>query len=548
MFAATRLIADQYKLVSVAEMKAIEARADAAGHSYRAMMELAGEAVAQAVLQHYGMLRPRVLVLVGPGANGGDGLVCARHLRQAGVTVTAYLWKRRPAWSSPVPSTGPSTVVEPGDEHLAQVVELGILVDHAEEDPDFDTLRSRLTESTLIVDALLGTGANRPIEGRLATLLECAHHARDARPHLDVVAVDCPSGLHCDTGAVDPHTLPANLTVTFAYAKLGHYQFPGVDASGLLQVADIGVYPYAGDDLRTFLLNADTVRPWLPARPRVSHKGAFGKVMVVAGSAWYPGAAALSCAAAGRVGVGLVTGALPRPIWPVVASRLAEPTWLPLPAEDSSEGELTVGGIDESAASTVAQAVAGYDALLLGCGLGQAATTRHFVQQLLQSPNLPPTLIDADGLNALSPLADWPHRLPAQSVLTPHPAELSRLCALPLDEVLPNRWSLARQQAAAWTTVILAKGPYTVIAEPSGGLAVLPIATPALATAGTGDVLAGCVAGLMAQGVAPFAAACLGAWLHGVAGQQCEAEIGPAGVVAGDLLARLPDVMKRLRG
>jgi ADP-dependent NAD(P)H-hydrate dehydratase / NAD(P)H-hydrate epimerase len=519
------------KLVSVGEMQAIEQAADAAGHSYAEMMELAGKAVAATLLQHYGALRPTTTVLVGPGNNGGDGLVCARYLHQAGLPVRVYLWKR---------ATDPAQDYE---QHLAKVVALGVPVVHADEDATFDRLRQWLAESTVLVDALLGTGANRPIGGQLADLLQSIQSTRSQRPHLDVVAVDCASGLNCDTGAVDPNTVPATLTVTFAYAKYGHYQFPGVEVTGHLEVVDIGVYPYSGAELRTFLLQPEVVRSWLPPRPRVSHKGSFGKVMAVVGSARYPGAAYLSCAAAGRVGAGLVTGAVAKPVWSIMAGRLAEPTWLPLPEGEASEE----GAIDQRAAPVVREALPGYDALLLGCGLGQAPTTGRFVFDLLTGAQLSPTVIDADGLNLLAQRPGWPSLLPQQTILTPHAAELGRLCQLPLETVLRERWSLARQQAVEWQAVVLAKGPYTVIADPAGWLAVLPVATPALATAGTGDVLAGAIAGLLAQGVAPFAAASLGAWLQGAAGLACEREIGPAGVVAGDLLLRLPVVMNNLR-
>jgi NAD(P)H-hydrate epimerase len=518
-------------LVSVAEMQAIEQATNAGGHSYAQMMELAGAAVARTILTHYGSLRPVVLVLVGPGNNGGDGLVCARHLQQAGLSVYAYLWKRR---------DGPD---EDEGQHLARVRALGAPTAHADNDPGFDRLRSWLGQATVVVDALLGTGANRPISGQLADLLTCVTAVRTTRPHLDVVAVDCASGLQCDTGLVDPHTLSANITVTFAYAKFGHYQFPGVTASGVVEVADIGVAEHLGHALRTFVLTADLVRPWLPARPRVSHKGSFGKALAAVGCMNYPGAAFLACSAAGRVGAGLVTGAVAQPVWPVVASRLAEATWLPLP---TGAGEAT-DVIGASAAETVMAALSGYDALLVGCGLGQRPTTQRFVQQLLAHSTLPPTVVDADGLNGLAKREQWPAPLPAQTILTPHLAEMARLCQLTVGEVTNQRWALAREKAAGWNAVVLLKGPYTVIADPQGWLAVLPVATPALATAGTGDVLAGAILGLLAQGVAPFAAACLGAWLHGAAGLRCAAEMGDAGVLASDLLPRLPEVMRLLR-
>jgi NAD(P)H-hydrate epimerase len=188
-----------------------------------------------------------------------------------------------------------------------------------------------------------------------------------------------------------------------------------------------------------------------------------------------------------------------------------------------------------------------YSAMILGCGLGKAATTKEFVAAILEQPKLPRLLIDADGLNSLAALENWPDRLPPETLLTPHPAEMGRLCGLSVAQVTEARWSLARKMAAEWNVVILLKGPYTVIAAPDGRLAVLPVATAALATAGTGDVLSGIVGGLMAQGLPPFSAACLGSWLHGQAGLRCAADIGTTGVLASDLLVILPHIITDLR-
>ena len=526
---STFSIPNELKLVRVAEMQRIEQRADAAGHSFATMMERAGAATARAV-SHHAPQSSSVLVLVGPGNNGGDGLVCARHLHQAGWLVRVYLWKRR---------TDPDHDYE---QHFAKLIALGIPTVHADDDPTLQQARAWLAEADVVVDALLGTGSNRPISGQLADLLAQVRTAKAERPAVLIVAVDCASGLHCDTGAVDPYTVAADATITFAYAKWGHYQFPGVAVTGTLVVADIGIAPHLAADVQTFLLRADLVRPWLPARPALSHKGTYGKLMAAVGSVNYPGAAYLSLAAAGRVGAGLITGAVAQPVWGVVAGRLPEPTWLPLP---TGLGE-AAGLIDASAAPLLANALAGYTALLVGCGLGQHPTTQRFLQELLANPDLPPTLIDADGLNCLAKLPNWPQLLPAATVLTPHPAELGRLCNLPVAAVSADRWRLARDKAAEWKTVVLAKGPYTVVADPAGWMAVLPVATAALATAGTGDVLSGTIAGLMTQGVAPFLAACLGAWLHGTAGQLCADEVGVVGVVASDLLPRLPVVTNAL--
>ena len=537
------------KILSVAEMQTLERAADASGHPFAAMMVRAGEAVAEAIDEDFTNAVAGVLILAGPGNNGGDGLVCARHVYKPRV----YLWKRS---------------AEPKDDnegHLAALIEKGVEIVHADADPDFAILRSWLAECGVVVDALLGTGSNRPIESQLADLLDAVKTGLADGPYHDylqgepplVVAVDCPSGLNCDTGALDPHAISADITVTFGHAKHGQYKFPGAGAVGKLVVTDIGIDPALSDDISTFVLDRAWVAEQLPARPAVSHKGSYGKVMAAVGSINYPGAAYLSCAAAARIGAGLVTAAVAQPIWAPLAAKLSEATFVLLPSD--------MGVIAEGGAKLLREKLAGYDALLVGCGLTQEEPAQHFVRALFGSaqaktrpsgpfsigagkPNsaddaahaLPATVIDADGLNCLARLENWPDLLPAACVLTPHPAEMARLCGIQVADVLADPWGLAKKMAVAWGVVVLLKGPYTVVAEPGGVVAVLPIATSALATAGTGDVLAGCVAGLLAQGLAPFPAACAGAWLHGQAGLLSEEEVGPSGTLAGDLLARLP--------
>lgn len=516
------------RIVTVAEMQVIERNADAAGHSYATMMEIAGRAVAEAILARYG--RVSSLVLAGPGNNGGDGLVCARHLHEAGAAVRVYLWKR--ATSSAHDYEG----------HFATLAERGVALMQAADDPGFVTLREWL-DGSIVVDALLGTGANRPIQGQLAMLMDAVKDAQHtAEAPFPIVAVDCASGMDCDTGALDPHTLTPDLTVTFAYAKAGHYLFPGAAATGELIVADIGIDPTLAAEVQTFAIDATTVQDWLPKRPNNSHKGAFGKVMLAVGSEAYPGAAYLASAAAGRAGAGLVTVAAIRSVWALVAAKLPEPTYALLPDALGPNGAV----IAEDAAIVLGDALAGYRALVLGCGIGATSTTRAFVARLLEQ-SLLPMVIDADGLNCLATLVGWPKRLPEQSVLTPHPAEMARLCGLSVEEVTANRWSLAREKAATWQSVVLLKGPYTVIAEPTGRLALLPVATAALATAGSGDVLAGVIGGLLAQGLTAFEAACVGAWLHGMAGLHCAETMGAAGVVASDLLPVLPLIQQEVR-
>jgi NAD(P)H-hydrate epimerase len=237
----------------------------------------------------------------------------------------------------------------------------------------------------------------------------------------------------------------------------------------------------------------------------------------------------------------LVTGAIPESIWPVVAGQVLEATWLPLPA---AAGFLQTT-LCREAAELLADTLAGYDALVVGCGIGATQDSRAFIHALLAHP-LPPMVLDADGLNALA--GQTPDQRPSLpgTVLTPHPAELARLTGHVTASAVAERWLLARTLATMTSSVVLAKGPYTVIATSSGAMGVLPIATPALATAGTGDVLSGLIGGLLAQGLAPFQAACCGAWLHGQAGLLCEAELGVSGSVAGDIVERIGAARKRL--
>jgi NAD(P)H-hydrate epimerase len=552
------------KLVTVEQMRRIEKQADAAGHTYAAMMERAGAAVAHAIQAPAPAKAKRVLILVGPGNNGGDGLVAARVLREAGDEVSCYLLSERP-----------------GDPLLQAARDVGVTVAVAAQDATFNTLNRLAREANVIVDALLGTGAARPIEGLLAGLLQTVKHGIEQRnkpkvkelreclpastqPHTPeplLVGVDGPTGLNYDTGALEPAAIPMDLTITFAYPKPGHFAFPGASACGRLLVADIGTDPHLADDIQLEVADAEMVRALLPPRPADAHKGTFGKALLVAGSIYYSGAAALAAQAAARVGTGLVTLALPRAIYGAVASKLTEITYHPLP--DS------LGVLNADAVRVLGEKLKGYQALLVGPGLSTEKETITFVRRLLnaeppttkghigfQSANdkagadqiaLPPLVVDADALNALAEVEDWAKRLPPLSILTPHPGEMARLMKLEDKTALQDRLGMARKMAAEWGHVLILKGAFTVVAHPDGRAVVLPFANPALATAGSGDVLAGAVVGLLAQGLSPFDAAVCGGYLHGLAGELARREMGEAGVIAGDLLARLPEAMRTTR-
>ncbi len=539
------------KIFSVSEMVAAEKAADASGVTYDQMMETAGRAVAEAIMARYPVDGRTVTILVGPGNNGGDGLVAGRYLAQAGADVAFYLYKGR----------DPET-----DHNLAQVQEMGLTILTAEYDQRYRVLRNRLRISHIVIDALLGTGVSRPIGGGLAGLMKQAaaglkdradqesptlqsrltsvaslggtgteEQADPERPALSIVAVDCPSGLNCDNGGLDPLAIAADLTVTFAGPKRGHFIFPGAAACGELVVADIGI----GLDLpevagvRLELVTAGTARGWLPPRRLDGHKGTFGWVLIAAGSSRYWGAAALAGRAAYRAGAGLVSLAVPSLIRPALATQLPEATY-PLIADQ----ELLTG----RAAGAILDDLEPYKALLVGPGLFKAD---EFIDVLLRArEKLPPLVIDADGLNLLAARPGWQSMLPPGTILTPHPGEMARLMGVSLGEVKErDRVELAREKAVEWGCTLLLKGAYTVVAAPDGRAGLLPVANPVLATAGSGDVLSGLIVAMLGQGLQPYRAAALAGFLHGAAG---EASGVQAGMLASDLADLVPAVLNRL--
>jgi NAD(P)H-hydrate epimerase len=552
------------KIVSVEQMREIEAASDSAGHAYAAMMELAGRGVADAIRARVDVADRCVLVLVGPGNNGGDGLVAARHLWRAGAGVVCYLLKNR----------DPAT-----DPNYRSLLELGVPVVHSADDPGWRRLAEHLASADVIVDSLLGTGTRLPLRGQLAEMLRTVKvslgersaayepsavspAAPGATPHHRgpfVVAVDGPTGLDFDSGSLSELSLPAHLTVTFACPKIGHFRFPGAAELGELVIADIGTDPSLARDVLLEVADPQMVRRMLPQRAAGAHKGTFGKALVIAGSVNYTGAAYLAGASATRVGAGLVTVGLAEPIHAAVASRLAEATYLLLPHD--------LGAIAVDAADVVSEKADGYDGLLIGPGLGREKGTQAFLDGLLSGPvarraigfpgalraktarqSLPPMVIDADGLNIISELDDWALRLTPGSILTPHPGEMARLMGCTIADVEVDRIGVARDQSSQWGHVVVLKGAYTVVAAPDGRVVIQPFANAGLATAGTGDVLAGAIVGLRVQGLAAFESAVAGSYLHGLSGQLAREEWGTAGMVAGDLLSALPEAIRTLCG
>jgi ADP-dependent NAD(P)H-hydrate dehydratase / NAD(P)H-hydrate epimerase len=536
------------KLVTVSQMQAIEKEADANGLTYDMMMENAGQGLADVILDLFvDEIEPETVGLVGPGNNGGDTLVAMTALVEEGWKAKAYLVKRKK------------------DDLVKRFTEAGGEVITGKD--GFDQLAEAIEVADVLLDGILGTGIKLPLKKDVAELLAEVNDILDSLDEAPLVlAVDCPSGVDCDSGEVAEETIPADLTVTMAAVKQGLVKLPAFEYVGELEVVDIGL----PDDLismqsvTTEVAEAESVAALLPERPLESHKGTFGTALIAAGSVNYTGAAILAGEAAYRVGAGLVTLAVPAPLHGALAGQFPEATWVLLPHE--------AGRVSENASDVLSKNFEQASALLIGPGFGTETTTKVFLENLLAGRsaqkkaaarigfvhvdakpseetenNLPPMIVDADGLKLLSQIKDWWTKLPPLSILTPHPGEMSVLTGLSKEEIQEDRQNTALKFAKEWGHVVVLKGAFTVVASPDGLLTLIPVASPALAHAGTGDVLAGLVVGLRAQGLEAFDAAVAGAWIHAQAGLYAADDLGTAAsVLAGDVLNSVSDVISDL--
>jgi NAD(P)H-hydrate epimerase len=536
------------KLVSVSQMQAIEKEADAGGLTYDQMMENAGQGLADIILNLYaGDSELEAVGLVGPGNNGGDTLVALSALAAGGWKARAYLVKRKK------------------DDLVKRFLEAGGEV-LSKENP-FEQLVKAIETADVFLDGVFGTGIKLPLKKDVSELLAEINDVLNGLNESPlIIAVDCPSGVDCDTGEVAEEAIPADITVTMAAVKQGMLKLPAFEYIGELKVVNIGLPEDLPSfhDLQAEVADAEMVAGLLPERPLTSHKGTFGTALIAAGSVNYTGAVILAGEAAYRVGAGLVTLAVPAPLHGALAGRIPEATWVLLPHE--------LGVISANAGEVLSKHFEKASALLLGPGFGTENATKEFIENILEerysakkvaqrigfvrqdsekkeenNVKLPPLVFDADALKLLAENKDWPQKIPAPAILTPHPGEMAVLTGLTKELIQESRQDLASQYAKTWGHVVVLKGAFTVVAAPDGRITVIPIASPALARAGTGDVLAGLIVGLRAQGMEPFEAAVAGAWIHAQAALYAADDLGTtASVLAGDVLDSVPDVLSDL--
>jgi NAD(P)H-hydrate epimerase len=496
------------------EMRAVDRHAiEEVGLPGRLLMETAGRAVASALLERFpDLCRP--LILCGSGNNGGDGFVVARVLR---------------TWNDAlVPSVcvigDRDRMSEETRANLDLLVRSGVEVGFG---GDKESARELAADADLIVDAILGVGITRPVTGPLAELFEAISELP-----IPIVALDVPSGFPVDTGAENGAEMRADLVVTLGLPKLGLALRP-TDAEIL--VADIGLpsESTAEAGIRQRVLTAEAVCLGLPERPVAAHKGTFGHVLIVAGSTGKTGAACLAAEGSVRGGAGLVTVAIEAGLHPILEQKLTEAMTVPI-------GTSTAGALDTTSAPQLDEVVPERDAVVVGPGLSTDPGTVELLRSWLSDVRAP-TVVDADALNAF---AGDPAALRGSGprLLTPHPGEMGRLLGRSPAEVQADRVGAARELARSAEAVVLLKGARSVIATPEGDVWINPTGGPGLATGGTGDVLAGLLGALLAQGCEPVRAAVLGAYLHGLAGDA----LGPIGGSAGDVADALGPVWQEL--
>lgn len=462
-------------------------------------------------------------IFCGPGNNGGDGLALARHLTSRGYEVEIILM------------TGGGSLTGDASVQMKICENLGLPCRELDKEDSTLAAVEAASRLDLVVDALFGTGLSRPLAGGFAELV----NAINALP-IPCLAVDLPSGLNGSTPEIMGPHIQSELTVTFAAPKIAHVLAPAAEAVGDVVIADLGVPAELIDNAPggLHLVTAEDLEGVLAPRAAASHKGDFGHALILAGSVGKSGAAILAARGAVGSGAGLVTVATPEPIVPTVELGSLESMTLPLAVGPE-------GGLRSDNTEAILDFCRGKQVLAMGPGLGVLDSTVELVRELVRSSETP-IVLDADGLNAFAGAADLLTAAKVDMVLTPHPGELARLMGVDASEIQADRLASARSAARLTGCVVVLKGFQTLVAEPSGRVFVNSTGNPGMASGGTGDVLTGILTGFLSQGLDTSMAACLGVYLHGLAGDLATSERGQLGLRAEDLLTYLPAAVQEL--
>ncbi|MGM0595424.1 MAG: NAD(P)H-hydrate dehydratase [Myxococcota bacterium] len=479
------------------------------------LMELAGFGVVQKIIGKWEVESSTFLIICGKGNNGGDGYVVARHLFNKGLEVSIL-------------SLGPEKLGKSGKINYDVAVNLDIPIYEVTSTADLMNFENIIQNSDFIIDAVFGTGLDRPIMG-IAREIISAVNATDSIK----IAVDMPSGISADHGCVlGEHAIKADLTVTFAFPKIGQFSSPGFAYCGEVEVVDIGVVDHQQpQSRRCFLLTDNWVRSNLPYRPAYGHKGTFGHTLIMAGSIGKSGAAIMASEAAVSAGAGLVTVLAPQNIIPTLMGRLTEVMGSGYGTED--------GTIQINDYNLIKAAMANKKVMAIGPGIPNNEIMLGILEKIIKNSEIP-LVLDADALNLISRNPQILKNSKVPILITPHPGEFSRLFDQPVAQIQKRRIETALEFARKYKVFVLLKGARSIIASPQGEIAVNPTGNNGMASGGTGDVLTGITASFISQGVDPFTAAGIGAFLHGRAGDLAAREKGKFSLKATDLIQYLP--------
>jgi hydroxyethylthiazole kinase-like uncharacterized protein yjeF len=519
------------KLVTSSQMRNIDKKTiEGIGIPGLELMKKAGSGVALAAKEMLGEIKnKKVVIFCGRGNNGGDGFVVGRYLSEWGANVQFYITCKKEEVSRDA-----KTNLQKAEKMSLPITE----VLKKEEIP-------LKIEADLIVDALFGTGFSGEITGFMKDIVEAINSSG-----IRVISVDIPSGLHADTGQFTGACIKAERTVTMALPKIGHFFFPGKEMSGKVSVVDIGVPEQVVEEENINLnLITEEVKKMLPKRPGDAYKGTCGRVVLIAGSTGLTGAASLASLSSLRAGAGMAILGIPQSLNPILEIKLTEVMTKPLP-DVRKKGALALRGLGE-----IRELLKWGDCCALGPGLGQHFETIELVRRLISKINMP-TVIDADGLNAIAKDVSILKECQAPLILTPHIGELSRLNGVPIGEIAKDRIKYASDFAKEYNCVLVFKGAPTIISEPSGQTYVNPTGNAGMATAGSGDVLTGIIVGLLAQMLMlrkgedirkiMLDSALAGVYIHGLTGDLAKEEKGEMGMIAGDMMERIPEVLLRI--
>lgn len=506
-------------VVTAKEMAEMDRRAiEEIGIPGMVLMENAGRRVVSVIKKMIGNAKnKKVTIFSGKGNNGGDGYVVARYLYNMGAHVEVFL-------------TGEYPDVRGDAAHNLHILsQMGLKV-HPISKWEHDEV---ISGTQLIVDALLGTGVTGPLKGLISELVAVINSI-DA----PVVAIDLPTGLETDSGAVLGSCVKADVTVTMAHIKRGLLFSPGREHAGRVIVADIGIPKEVSrkSDVKCFQLKAHYLQNVLPKRPLDTFKNRCGQVFLLAGSVGLTGAAALSSEATLRIGAGMALLGIPKSLNPIVEEKLTEVMTLSLPETDDQS-------LSYEAKQQISEKFQWTDVLAIGPGLTTHLDSVKLVKWILDKFDKP-MVLDADALNCLKGEANLIKSARGTLILTPHPGELSRIIGMSTKEILANPIEVVRATAQKLNVILILKGAPTIVGAPDGCVFINSTGNPGMATAGMGDVLTGVVAGLVAQRMSPLDGALAGVYIHGLAGDLAKSKVGQAGLMAGDVLRNLPFAMK----